>query len=124
MTYDWGPHYIMPTTIIERYSGMVELREVFDENLLQKELKALGLPTNIDRISNPWYYRRKNTNTWVLIGESDDKSNNFAVAWDTRKLDNGQYEVMGLMHAFVIEGGTPKAIAGQNIVEVTVENSN
>ena len=60
----------------------------------------------------------------MIIGESDDKSNNFAVAWDTRKMDNWQYEVMGLMRTFVIEGEKPKAIVGQNIVEVTVENSN
>lgn len=53
MTFDRGPHYIVPKGIIKRYSGVVELREELDENLLEKELEVLGLPTNINRISNP-----------------------------------------------------------------------
>ena len=71
MSYNWGPHYIVPTEVIKTYSGGV-------------------LP----------------------------------VRWDTTDLENGQYEVMGLMHVFVEEeeGIKGKAIARENIVEVTVEN--
>ncbi len=68
------------------------------------------------------YYRKKNTGTWIKIGESDDRSENFPVRWDTTNLENGQYEVMGLMHAFAKNGDAEKAIARQNVVEVTVEN--
>ncbi len=37
-------------------------------------------------------------------------------------MENGQYEVIGLMHVFVKQHGEEKAIARVNIVEVTVEN--
>ena len=47
---------------------------------------------------------------------------NFPVKWDTTKLENGQYEVMGLMHVFVKKGREEKGIARQNVVEVTVKN--
>jgi hypothetical protein len=122
MSYDWGPHYIVPSGIIKVYSGIVKLREQFDEDLLRKELEALHLAPRIVRVTNPWYYRRKGANTWVKIGESEDKGSNFACTWNTRNLENGQYEVLGLMHVFVKEDSAEKAIAGQNIVEVTIEN--
>ena len=41
MSYNWGPHYIVPSEVIEKYSGAVQLRENLDENLLRKELEEL-----------------------------------------------------------------------------------
>jgi len=122
MPYDWGPYFLIPSKALEKYSGSVRLREEFDEDLLRKELKELGIAGPIIRVTNPWYYRRKNTDTWIKIGESEDRRENFPVKWDTSSLENGQYEVLGLMHVFVKEGDEAKAIARQNIVEVTVEN--
>jgi len=122
MTYDWGPHYIVPSKLIETYSGTVLLREQFDEDLLRKELDALDLTGQIMRITNPWYYRKKNADTWTKIGESDDRHENFSVPWDTTGLKNGQYELLGLMHVFVRKGVDEKTIARWNIVEVTVKN--
>ncbi len=122
MSYNWGPHYIVPSEALKSYSGNVRLREEFDEDLVRKELEALSLSGPIVKITNPWYYRKKNTETWIKIGESDDRSENFPVRWDTTNLENGQYEVLGLMHVFVKKGDVEKAIARQNIVEVTVEN--
>lgn len=121
MTYDWGPHYIVPSETLKNYSGSVRLREKLDEDLLRKELEELGLSGSIARVTNPWYYRKKNTDTWIKIGESDDRHENFSVRWDTTNLGNGQYEIMGLMHVFVKKGSEEKAIARGNIVEVTVE---
>jgi hypothetical protein len=120
--YNWGPHYIVPSEALKTYSGAVRLREKFDEDLLHKELEELGLSGTIVRVTNPWYYRRRNTGTWIKIGESDDRQDNFPVRWDTTKLENGQYEVLGLMHVFVKKGSERRAIARQNVVEVTVEN--
>jgi len=120
MSYNWGPHYIVPSEALKTYSGIVRLREEFDEDLLQKELDELGFRGVITKVTNPWYYRKKNNNTWIKIGESADKSNNFPVTWDTTKLKNGKYEVLGLMHVFVKKGDVEHTIAGQNIVEVTV----
>ena len=37
-------------------------------------------------------------------------------------LNNGQYEVMGLMHVYIKKGREETGIARQNIVEVTVKN--
>ena len=150
MSYDWGPHYIVPSKALTKYSGSVLLREEFDEELLRKELEELDLTGPIVRVTNPWYYRKKNSDTWIKIGESDDIRSNFPVRWDTTDLENGQYEILGLMHAFVkkdgpvrrekislvngqyekygykpisvIKGGEETAIARQNVVRVTVEN--
>jgi protoporphyrinogen oxidase len=122
MSYNWGPHYIVPSEIFKTYSGSVLLREEFDEDLLRKELEELGFTGRIVRINNPWYYRKKDTDTWIQIGESQDSQRYFPVTWDTTKVGNGQYEVIGLMHVFVEEDGKEKAIARENVVEVTVKN--
>jgi hypothetical protein len=122
MSFDWGPHFIVPSEGLTKFSGVVRLREKFTEESLRKELDALGLSGAIVKVTNPWYYRRKNTDTWVKIGESDDESENFPVRWDTSNLENGQYEVLGLMHVFVKKENKEQVIAGQNTVEVTVEN--
>jgi len=124
MSYNWGPHYLVPTEVIKTYSGSVLLREEYNEALLYKELEELGFTGRIARVNNPWYYRKKNTDTWIQIGESQDEHRFFPVRWDTTNLENGQYEVMGLMHIFIEEekDSKGKAIARENIVEVTVEN--
>ena len=122
MSYDWGPHYLVPTDAIGTYSGRVQLREKQDKELLRQNLDALGLPQEVVRIVNPWYFRKKDTGTWIKIGESDDESQKFSVSWDTTNLDNGQYEVMGLMHVIVQHGDKEVSVARQNVVEVTVEN--
>lgn len=122
MSYNWGPHYIVPSEVIKKYSGNVLLREEFDEELVSKELEELGLTGPIVRVNNPWYYRKKNTDSWIRIGESEDRQENFPVRWDTTGLENGQYEILGLMHVFVKKGDEERAIARENVVEVTVEN--
>lgn len=122
MSYNWGPHYIVPSDVFKSYSGNVQLREELDEDLLRKELEELDLLAPIVKVTNPWYFRKKNTDTWIKIGESENRRENFPVRWDTTNLENGQYEVLGLMHVFVKKSGVEKAIARQNIVEVTIEN--
>jgi len=121
MSYNWGPRYIVPSEVIKTYSGNVLLREEYDEDLLYKELEELGLTGPIVRITNPWYYRRKNTDTWIRIGESEDEGRYFPVRWNTTNLENGQYEILGLMHVFTKKNGQEIAIARENVVEVTVE---
>jgi len=122
MSNNWGPHFIVPSEVFESYSGSILLREEFDESLLRKELEDLGISGPVLHVTNPWYYRSKNTDTWIKIGESDNIDENFPVSWETTKLENGQYEVMGLMHVFVKSGNEEKGIARQNIVEITVKN--
>jgi hypothetical protein len=122
MSHDWGPHFIVPTEVGDTYSGIVGLRERLDEALLSRELQNLGLSPRVAGITNPWYCRKKGTDTWVKIGESDDKAENFPVMWDTRKLENGQYEVLGLMHVNVGKGDDEAVVARQSVVEITVEN--
>jgi hypothetical protein len=122
MSYNWGPQYIVPSEAIKRYFGIVRLRETFDADLLRKELAELNLSGPIVQITNPWYYRKKNSGTWIKIGESSDREENFPVRWDTSNLENGQYEVLGLMHISVKRDDTMKVIARENVVEVTVQN--
>ena len=121
MSYNWGPHYIVPSEVLKTYSGAVQLREELNEELLQKELADLDLVGPVVKIVNPWYYRKKNTETWIKIGESEDRQQNFPVRWDTASLENGQYEILGLMHVFVKVDGGETAIARENVVEITVE---
>jgi small-conductance mechanosensitive channel len=122
MSYNWGPHYIIPSEVIKSYSGAVQLREELEEDLLQKELEELNLTGPVVRVTNPWYYRKKNTDTWIKIGESSDKQQNFPIRWDTTGLENGQYEILGLMHVFVRRNSAEIAIARENVVEVAIEN--
>ena len=65
---------------------------------------------------------KKNTHTWMKIGESGEIDKDFPVSWDTTKLESGHYEVMGLMYVFVKKDREEKGIARQNIVEVYVKN--
>jgi hypothetical protein len=122
MSYNWGPHYIVPSEVIKSYSGAIQLREELEEDLLLKELEELNLTGPVVRVINPWYYRKKNMETWIKIGESADRQQNFPVRWDTTNLENGQYEILGLMHVFTKKNGEEKAIARENVVEVTIEN--
>ena len=119
---NWGPFFIVPTEVIKSYQGRVLLREYLDEQELNEELKNLGLTGRLDKVVNPWYYRKVDTKTWIKIGESSDQKNNFAVSWDTTKLANGDYEVLGMMHVFFLSGDKELALARDNIVKVAVEN--
>ena len=104
MPYNWGPYYIVPSEALTVYSGIVQLREQLDEELLHKELEELGFTGVVERITNPWYYRKKDTETWIKIGESEDKAQNFPVTWDVSGMENGKYEVLGLLfHAIHLE---------------------
>jgi hypothetical protein len=122
MPYNWGPHYLVPSEVMKTYSGAVQLREELQDDLLEKELEELGLNGPVVKVVNPWYFRKKKTDTWIMIGESTDRAQNFPVRWDTTGLENGQYEILGLMHVYVRQGNGEKAIARQNVVEVTVKN--
>jgi hypothetical protein len=122
MSINWGPHFIVPSETLRAFSGKVLLRENFDAELLKKELEALGYSGAPFRATNPWYYRKKDAETWIKIGESADRQSDFSVQWDTTALDNGAYQVLGLMHVFVKKGDVEFAVARQNIVHVTVEN--
>jgi hypothetical protein len=108
--------------MLKQLSGHVRLREQYDEDLLNKELEALGMSGPIMKISNPWYCRKKGEETWLKIGESEDKSDNFPVSWETSELENGDYEILGQMHIFVKSGSGEQAIARQSIMEVTIIN--
>ncbi len=122
MPYNWGPHYIVPTEVLETYSGRVLLREDYNDDLLLKELEELGITGNIVEVTNPWYFRKKGTRTWIKLGESSDRAKNFPARWDTSNLPDGQYEILGMMHVSVISGNMDYTIASNNVVEVTVQN--
>lgn len=123
MPNNWGPLFIVPTEVSQVYSGTILLREDLDRNLLAQELAELNIQGTVLRITNPWYYRQKNSESWIKIGESEDADQYFPVRWDTTKLQNGEYEVMGFMHVFVQQGNKEEiAMARQNIVQVTVQN--
>ncbi|MCF8145998.1 MAG: hypothetical protein K9N21_18985 [Deltaproteobacteria bacterium] len=122
MSFDWGPHFIVPSESLTSFSGVVRLRESLDEELLHKEMEELGISGAVVKITNPWYFRKKGTGSWIKIGESQDMEENFPVRWDTSGLENGSYEILGLMHVSISEHETEHVIARQSIVDVTVAN--
>ena len=122
MSYNWGPFFIVPSEKSSTLSGKVVLREKFDEELLAKELGELGYSGAPFKATNPWYFRKMNTESWIKIGESDDRENFFSVPWDTTNLENGQYQVLGMMHVLVKEGDKESTISRQNIAGVKVKN--
>jgi len=73
MAHNWGPHYIVPSTTLRHFSGRVLLRETYDEDLLRRELNALGVVGEPVGVNNPWFYRKKGEESWIKIGESSDK---------------------------------------------------
>jgi hypothetical protein len=144
--YEWGPHFLVPSKAPLTYSGYVLLREEYDEELLRKQIDARNLSGSISGIKNLWFYRKKNSETWIKIGESNDILGNFRVKWNTTYLENGQYEILGFMLAildsvksdvFTLAHGEYEKwykpvqairhlekwiIGDQNIAEVTVAN--
>lgn len=122
MDYNWGPSFIMPSETLRDFSGRVLLRDEYNEELLRKELAELGCGNQPFHVTNPWYYRRKNTESWFKIGESSDRQSHFSVPWDTRSVENGEYEVLGFMHVSAKKGSEEFVVTRQNIVDVSVEN--
>jgi len=122
MSYNWGPHFIVPSETLRTFSGRVLLREDLDETLLRKDLESLGLTGPVVRITNPWYIRKVNQLTWLKVGEAADQVSNFPGSWDTSKVEDGEYEVLGLMHVFVREGNAQHIVARQNVVQIVVAN--
>ena len=122
MSINWGPHFIVPSETLKTFSGRVLLRETFDEELPKKELKELGYEGYPIRATNPWYCRKNGTEAWIKMGESAEKKDNVAVSWDIIKLDNGEYQVLGLMHVCVKKDRQELVVARENIIDVVVEN--
>jgi len=122
MSINWGPFFIVPSASQRTLSGRVVLRESFDEELLKKDLEQLGYSHAAIKATNPWYYRKKNTESWIKIDESSDRQNNFAVPWVTTKLKNGEYQILGVMHVSIKKGDDEQIIARQNVMDVTVKN--
>jgi hypothetical protein len=122
MSINWGPFFIVPSESQKTLSGRVVLRESFDEELLKKELDQLGYAGAAISATNPWYYRKKNTESWMKINESSDRQNNFAVPWETATLENGQYQILGVMHVSIKKGEEERVIARQNIMDIKIKN--
>ena len=122
MSYNWGPHFIVPSEMIHAFSGTVLLRESFDNELLEKELGELGCSGVPYSATNPWYFCKKGQETWTKIGESTDRERNFAVEWDTTKVKNGEYEILGLMHVTLRENGNEFVVCKKNNAKVQVKN--
>jgi hypothetical protein len=122
VSINWGPHFVVPTRVLNKYFSFVVLREIFDETMLKKELAELGLSGSPVRITSPWYFRKKGSETWIKIGESSDKARDFAVRWGTTKLQDGEYEILGIVNVAVKSGSKKITVARQKIVNVAVEN--
>ena len=108
MPYDWGARYIVPSKALSSYGGRVLLRQSFDKELLRKHLDERGFAGRIVRVTNFWFYRKKSSKNWIRIGDSHDIPGDFSASWDTTCLENGQYEIIGFMQAFVTNSNLAK----------------
>jgi hypothetical protein len=123
MPKNWGPYFMVSSSLKKTNLGKVALHEAFDYDLLRQELITAGLPLEIVRVNNPWYYRKKNTDKWLTIGESSDMENNFLVEWDISTLENGSYEIMASMQVIAEENCLENIVTiGQCIAEVAVRD--
>ncbi|MBU2549523.1 MAG: hypothetical protein KKB20_13985 [Proteobacteria bacterium] len=122
MGNNWGPRFIVPSQTLKTFSGRVRLRETYDEEVLNRELESLDMAGSAIQATNPWYYRKKGTDTWIKIGESNDRRDNFAVPWDTGRLVDGKYEILGLMHVIARKGEAEVVLARESVAEVTIQN--
>ncbi|MCK9357450.1 MAG: hypothetical protein M0R22_09965 [Dehalococcoidia bacterium] len=118
----WGTHFIASSDTSHTLSGRVLLREELDEALLRRELDQLGLQGPIVRVTNQWYIRKVGQDTWLRVGESDDKASRFLVQWDSASVENGDYEVLEKMNVFVKAGPEQKVVARTNTRQVAVNN--
>jgi hypothetical protein len=118
----WGTHFTASSDTSSTLSGRVQLREELDEAQLRRELDQLGLQGPIVRVMNQWYVRKVGQDTWLRVGESDDKASRFLVQWDSASVENGDYEVLEKMNVFVKAGHEEKVVARTNTRRVAVNN--
>jgi hypothetical protein len=119
---NWGPRFIVPTISIKKYGGCVLLRETLDEELLKKELDALGIEGYPRSVTNLWYIREKGVQTWLKVGESSRWEQDFAVRLNTREFKNGLYQILGFMNVLVKTDNGELTVARQNIAEFNLKN--
>jgi len=121
-TVSWGPQFLVPTIAIKRYFGCVVLRESLDEELLKKELSALGISGYLTGVTNAWYVRKKGSQTWIKVGESSNKQMDFAVRFDSADFHNGEYQVLGFMSVKVKTEDREIIVSRQNIADFDIRN--
>jgi len=119
---NWGTHFTASSDASRTFSGRILLKEELDEALLRHELDELGLAGPIVKIMNQWYIRRVGQDTWLQVGESDEKASSFPVQWDSATVENGDYEVLEQMNVFVKVGHQHKVVARTNTLRVAVNN--
>ena len=79
--------YFTPIEYIEREPA--KIRSSVLPMWSASTLEELGFISSIVRITNSWYYQKKNTDTLIQIGEPNDTHENFWMNWDTTSLRNG-----------------------------------
>jgi len=119
---NWGTHFTASSDASRTFSGRIRLQEEIDEAQLRHELDKLGLVGPIVKIMNQWYIRRVGQDTWLQVGESDERASSFLVQWDSATVENGDYEVLEQMNVFVRAGHQDKVVARTNTLRVAVNN--
>lgn len=119
----WGPQFKVPTILIKKYCGQVVFRENLDDELLKKELESLSISGSPIGYANAWFIRKKGTQTWIKVGESVNRYQDFGVSLDTTELKNGAYQVLGFMSVKVEKADRKEMIVSrQNIADFEVRN--
>jgi hypothetical protein len=99
------------------FSGRVMLRQSLPWDASRDAEMAEAI-----RVTLTWYYRSPNSENWFSIGHSADATDDFSVTWDTSRLANGRYEVIGLLQLVTGDGQGEKTVARPTVTEVVVKN--
>jgi hypothetical protein len=90
---------------------------------LKKELESLRISGHPIGYNNAWFIRKKGTQTWIKVGESVNRYQDFGVRLDTTELNNGTYQVLGFMSVKVEKADRKEMIVSrQNIADFDVRN--
>ncbi len=119
---NWATHFTASSDTSRTFSGRILLREEIDEALIRRTLDQLGLMGPIVKIKNQWFIRKVGEDTWLQVGESDEKASSFPVQWDSSTVQNGDYELLEQMNVFVKAGNEQKVVSRTNTLKVAVNN--
>ncbi len=119
---NWGPQFFVPTVAIKQYCGCVLFRGNLNEELLKKELKSMNLEGYPKAYAICWYIRHKRIQTWIKIGESFDRINDFGVRLDTAEFEEGTYQILGFLSVTIHTEKREYIVSRQSITDFEIKH--
>lgn len=119
---NWGPQFFVPTVAIKKYCGLVLFRGNLNEELLKKELESIKLEGYPTAYAICWYIRHKGTQSWIKIGESFNRINDFGVRLDTAEFEDGTYQILGFLSVTIHTEKREYVVSRQSIADFEIKH--